>query len=104
MASLKGKVIAITGAASGIGLQLARITATRGASLALADIQIDVLEKVVAELQAAGLEVIGTQLDVSSSKQVDDWIASVITHFGQLDGAANVAGIEGKHGGIGKLT
>lgn len=46
MASLQGKVIAITGAASGIGLALAHVAGTRGARLALADIQSGPLEKV----------------------------------------------------------
>jgi NAD(P)-dependent dehydrogenase (short-subunit alcohol dehydrogenase family) len=46
MASLQGKVIAITGAASGIGLALAQLAASHGARLALADIQAEPLEKV----------------------------------------------------------
>lgn len=46
MASLQGKVIAITGAASGIGLALAHVAAERGAILAVADIQKSPLEEV----------------------------------------------------------
>lgn len=104
MASLQSKVIAITGAASGIGAQVARTTAARGASLALADVHEDALHELVAELQSTGVEVVGARVDVSSSQEVDDWIGSVVKKFGKLDGAANVAGIEGKNGGYGKLT
>lgn len=46
MASLEGKVIAITGAASGIGLALSHLAGARGARLAIADIQAVKLEKV----------------------------------------------------------
>lgn len=47
MANLQGKVIAITGAASGIGLTLAHLAGARGARLALADIQEELLHKVM---------------------------------------------------------
>jgi NAD(P)-dependent dehydrogenase (short-subunit alcohol dehydrogenase family) len=47
MAILGGKVIAITGAASGIGLALAHLAASQGAKLALADVQAEALEKVI---------------------------------------------------------
>jgi len=47
MASLQGKVIAITGAASGIGLALAHLAGAQGAKLALADIQMEPLQTVL---------------------------------------------------------
>jgi len=50
MSSLTGKVIAITGAASGIGLATARLLAQQGAFLSLADINESRLEEVAAEL------------------------------------------------------
>jgi NAD(P)-dependent dehydrogenase (short-subunit alcohol dehydrogenase family) len=46
MTSLQGKIIAITGAASGIGLALAHLAGARGAKLALADIQAEPLQNV----------------------------------------------------------
>lgn len=95
MASLKGKVIAITGAGSGIGLATARECAARGASLALCDISQETVDKVVSEIKTAGVEVIGTQLDVSKSDAVDAWISQIVSHYGRLDGAANVAGVGG---------
>jgi NAD(P)-dependent dehydrogenase (short-subunit alcohol dehydrogenase family) len=95
---LQGKVIAITGAGSGIGLATARETAARGAKLSLCDINEKAVQKVVDELKGK-TDVIGRKVDVSSSKSVDEWIAETIKHFGKLDGAANVAGVEGPPGG-----
>lgn len=93
MASLQGKFIAITGAASGIGLALSRVCASHGARLALSDIQQKPLEDIVSELKSKNAEVIGTKVDVTSSQSVDDWIRSTVKHFGKLDGAANVAAV-----------
>ena len=97
MASLQGKVIAITGAASGMGREVARITAARGARLAVADVQKVALDALVEELKSTGTEIIGTVVNVASDKEVDAWIAATVQHFGRLDGAANLAGVEGKN-------
>lgn len=96
MASLQGKVIAITGGASGIGLATARICAERGASLAISDIQTALLEQSVAQLKAdfPNTKVVGTHVDVTKSESVDSWIDATVKHFGKLDGAANIAGVE----------
>lgn len=52
MAPLTGKVISITGAASGIGLALAKLAGAQGAKLALADLQAEELQKVLHEAMA----------------------------------------------------
>lgn len=100
MASLQGKVIAITGGASGIGLATARESALRGASLALCDINQDAVDKAVAELKSTNTDVIGTRVDVTKSDEVDAWIANVVEHFGKLDGAVNAAGIIAGRDGV----
>ena len=94
MAQLLDRVIAITGAGSGIGLATAREAAARGALLSLSDINHDALDSVIRELRWKGINVRGTQVDVSSSASVDAWITDTVQHFGRLDGAANVAGVE----------
>ncbi|KAL6247319.1 hypothetical protein RBB50_005665 [Rhinocladiella similis] len=99
MAQLEGKVIAITGAGSGIGAATARLAAARGASLSLCDINEDALNKVVSELKGKGVNVIGQRVDVSNSDSVDAWTAATVKHFGKLDGAANIAGVEASPGG-----
>lgn len=104
MASLKGKVIAITGAASGMGKQLAILAGTRGAKLALADVQPSALDLTVQELRSSGVEVIGTVVNIASFTEVDSWINSTVQHFGRLDGAANIAGVTGKNETTAELT
>lgn len=89
------KVVAITGAASGIGRAVAVYLADRGASLAISDVQKDALTKLSGELSAAGTRVDATVVDVSNSDQVRAWIENAVKTFGKLDGAANIAGISG---------
>ncbi|KAK4934957.1 hypothetical protein LTR10_023894 [Elasticomyces elasticus] len=99
MAQLEGKVIAITGAGSGIGAATARLAAIRGASLSLCDVNEKGLGQVVEELKGKGVKVTSQIVDVSSSEAVDSWIADTVKHFGKLDGAANIAGTMAPPGG-----
>jgi NADP-dependent 3-hydroxy acid dehydrogenase YdfG len=57
MASLEGKVIAITGAASGIGYTFAKLAGSRGAKIAICDIQEETLQKVKAEFESLDYEI-----------------------------------------------
>lgn len=101
MSSLQGKVIAVTGAASGIGLATVRLLASRGAKLSLIDIQAGPLSDLKDELLLAGTEVITEIVDVRDRNAVDSWIQTTVAHFGQpLDGAANIAGTVGKNMGL----
>lgn len=93
MASLQDKVIAITGAASGIGLAVATLVASRGARVSLADIQERALERAAAEIKSAGGQVLTRVVDVRKPEQVDAWIEATVAVFGRLDGAANIAGV-----------
>jgi NAD(P)-dependent dehydrogenase (short-subunit alcohol dehydrogenase family) len=93
--SLANKLITITGAASGIGLSTARILASRGAILSLADYNPSKLKSAHEELASLSSpdKILSQALDVRSSASVDDWISQTTRHFGRpLDGAANVAG------------
>ncbi|GKT47517.1 levodione reductase [Colletotrichum spaethianum] len=94
-----GKVIAVTGAASGIGRAVALCLGERGASLALSDVQKDKLEKVAAEIVAEfpQSKVVASVVDVRNSNEVKEWISSTIETFGHLDGAANIAGTGGNY-------
>jgi NAD(P)-dependent dehydrogenase (short-subunit alcohol dehydrogenase family) len=93
--SFEGKVIAVTGAASGIGLQTAKLLAARGATLSLADVQQKPLEDLTAELKAAypNIKVLVSIVNVRDNASVVSWIDSTVKTFGKLDGAANIAGI-----------
>jgi len=97
MTSLEGKVFAITGAASGIGLATAHLLAARGASLSIADIQSDALSAATESIQAAtpSAKLHHQTVNVADSRSVNEWHDAIIKHYGQLDGAANLAGIIG---------
>ena len=97
MTSLEGKVFAITGAASGIGLATAHLLAARGASLSLADIQSDALTAATQSIQTTtpSAKLHHQTVNVADSHSVNEWHDAIIKHYGQLDGAANLAGIAG---------
>lgn len=90
---LKDRVIAITGAGSGIGLATGELLASYGAKVSLADINLKALEEVQDRIEKAGGKCLVSVVDVSSSKQVNEWIQKTVETFGPLDGAANMAGI-----------
>jgi NAD(P)-dependent dehydrogenase (short-subunit alcohol dehydrogenase family) len=92
----QGKVIAITGGASGMGLATAKLLASRGALVSIADVQEKGLQEVKSAIEEAGGKVMVTTVDVRNSKQVEDWISQTVAKFGKLDGCANLAGVIGK--------
>ncbi|KAH0844181.1 hypothetical protein AYO21_11537 [Fonsecaea monophora] len=96
MSSLEGKRIAVTGAASGIGLATAQLLASRGAVLSLSDINQDSLQKALDSLPGKGHFI--TVVDVRDSAKVTEWIKNTAERLGGLDGAANVAGVEREGG------
>ncbi|KAF5988752.1 transcription factor ARG81 [Fusarium bulbicola] len=91
MTSFEGKVIAVTGAGSGMGLATAKLLAERGATISLADINEEALKKAKASLP--GGKHIYQVVDVSKSDSVDSWIKATVDNFGGLHGAVNMAGI-----------
>lgn len=106
MSSLKDKVICVTGAASGIGLATAKLLFAQGAKLSLLDLRQESLDSAVNDIigrlpkQPEFDQIITTAADIRFSDQVDAWVLKTVSHFGHLDGAANVAGVIGKGYGI----
>ncbi|KAF5966673.1 D-arabinitol 2-dehydrogenase [Fusarium bulbicola] len=98
--SLRGKVYALTGGASGIGFATAKVLAKRGATVSIADIDPDAVSTATAYFDEQGLEALVSRVDVSQRPQVEDWLDATVEKYGRLDGAANVAGIIGKHHGL----
>ncbi|KAL1958506.1 hypothetical protein VTO42DRAFT_4370 [Malbranchea cinnamomea] len=94
-----GRVYAITGVA-GMGLSIAKLLVQYGASVSLADISQKTLDDAFAALGGDGSRVLASRVDVGDAAQVDRWIADTVSKFGRLDGAANFAGVIGKHHGI----
>lgn len=101
--SLKDRVIVLTGAASGMGLETARLFASKGAKLSLADVQEQPLKDLEAELTKSGAQVIVRVVDVRKRQQVEDWLSATVEKFGKLDGAANLAGVISKQGNTGRI-
>lgn len=94
MASMKGKVIAVTGGYSGIGFETAKLLAARGAKVSIADFSPKLEESAEAiRAETGNSDVIATLLDVRNQEAVSEWIEETVKRFGQLDGAANIAGV-----------
>lgn len=92
---LKGQVVVVTGASSGLGLIVARQAAEQGARLVLAARDSAKLNEAAAELQRLGAEVIAVPTDVSDEGQARSLIVRAIDRFGRVDVLINNAGIIG---------
>lgn len=87
MSSLRGQLIAITGAASGIGRATSQLLAKNGAILSLADMDEKSLEQLAKELTDNGVTVLWRRVDVRVRDEVEGWIGDTVTHFERpLDG------------------
>jgi 3-oxoacyl-[acyl-carrier protein] reductase len=86
-------IVAITGAAGGLGAAMARRLASQGARLALIDFNSDMLDQLSAELKLPGEDILIVPCDVSDESQVDEAFTSIAGHFGGLDLLINNAGI-----------
>mgnify|MGYP000045829311 CR=1 FL=1 len=93
MSEVNGKVIAITGASSGIGEAAARLLAQRGARVVVGARRTDRLEKLVAEIRAAGGSAEFRALDVTKREEVEAFINFAHDQFGQVDVVVNNAGV-----------
>ncbi len=95
MKNFKGKVVVITGGASGIGRGLAFGFAKRGMKIVLADIDEENLDKVAKELEEFGTEVMTQITDVSDPEQVAHLAEVSYERFGSVNILCNNAGVAG---------
>jgi NAD(P)-dependent dehydrogenase (short-subunit alcohol dehydrogenase family) len=90
---LENKVAVITGAGSGVGRASAKRFAEEGASVVVADIDLDRAKETVAEIEAAGGRAIAERCDVAQDADVAALVDSAVGHFGRLDIMFNNVGI-----------
>ena len=89
----KNKTAVLTGAASGFGLECARIGASLGMNLVLVDVQQDALDKAAAEIQASGAVVLALKVDVSKAAEMEALGHAVQQRFGVPHFVFNNAGV-----------
>ena len=92
--SLKDKVAIVTGAASGIGKEIARQFLEQGAKVAIADINIAAAQATAAEFDPGGTSTFGVAMDVTDEAQVDAGVEAVVGRFGGVDILVSNAGIQ----------
>lgn len=93
MESLVGKVAVVTGAASGIGLALAKRFATDGMRVVMADIEQPALEAAASDLMATGTDVLAVITDTSIEPDVEALAAATVDRFGAVHVVCNNAGV-----------
>jgi 3-hydroxybutyrate dehydrogenase len=91
---LKDKVAVITGAASGIGKEIASTFARHGAKLAIADLDLAGANSVAESLKDDGREALAVAMDVTNETQVDAGMAAVVEAYGRIDILVSNAGVQ----------
>ena len=91
---IKDKVAVVTGAASGIGKEIAKVYFDNGAKVAIADLNLEAAQAAARELDPSGARVIAVAMDVTSEEQVDAGIAAVADQLGGIDILVSNAGIQ----------
>ena len=92
--SMQDKVAVVTGAASGIGKEIAQTYFDNGAKVAIADLNLEAAQAVAREFDPSGERVLAVAMDVTNEEQVDAGIAQVADRFGGIDVLVSNAGIQ----------
>lgn len=93
MQNIKGKVIAITGASSGMGKAIAVELAREGAKVVLGARRKEQLERIVEEIKNKDGEAIFVQIDVKNKADLVGLVNAAVQHYGKLDVMVNNAGV-----------
>ncbi len=91
---LDNKVTMVTGAAQGIGKEIAMLFASEGSDLAICDVNLDLLAATKSEIEkATGRKVLTAKVNVTAIQEVEDFVKIILDNFGRLDILVNNAGI-----------
>ncbi|EGT2203927.1 3-hydroxybutyrate dehydrogenase [Clostridioides difficile] len=91
---LKDKVVFVTGAASGIGKQIAESFLKNGAKVMFSDINQEALNKTTTELQQEGYDCMNVKCDVTKEEEINHAIDKTVEKYGRLDILINNAGLQ----------
>ena len=93
MKNIEGKVVAITGASSGIGKAIATALADNGATVVLGARRTEQLQQLVEEVKSKGGEAAFAQIDVKHRSDLVKLVNTAVEQYGKLDAVVNNAGI-----------
>ena len=91
--TVRDAVVAVTGAGSGMGRATAELFASRGASVAVVDIDADAAAETVDEITTDGGDAIAVTADVSDAREVEAFVERTVEEYGRIDVLHNNAGI-----------
>jgi 3-hydroxybutyrate dehydrogenase len=94
---LENKIAIVTGAASGIGKEIALRYAMEGAKIAIADLKLDAAKATAEEFSAKGFTAMAVAMDVANEEQVNAGVESVAKAWGGIDVLVSNAGIQIVH-------
>lgn len=90
---IQGKVVLIAGGAGGIGSETAKVLGSRGAVVAVADINVEKSGEVVEAIRSAGGDARSYKVDITDKDEIKSVVETVIADFGRIDVLINAAGI-----------
>ncbi len=94
---LQNKIAIVTGAASGIGKEIALRYAAEGAKVAIADLKLDAAKETAEEFSSKGYTAMAVAMDVSNEDEVNAGVAAVVEAWGGIDILVSNAGIQIVH-------
>ena len=92
MFNLNNQVAVITGASSGLGMQMARGFAKQGANLVILARRVERLEELKNELEGQGVKVLAVKCDVTNTEDINEAAKQAEEVFGKVDILVNCAG------------